>query len=94
MMIGGDSGHQRPFYWPDGSLGLGGGWTAEIKRLIVPRTQEQPLRADAVLTKSQENFQESVLGRRKPLWSSSEYVLWGAPLEPTSLVGNCWSQLE
>lgn len=42
-MIGGDFGHQRPFYWPDGSLGLGSGWTAEIKRLIVPRTQEQPL---------------------------------------------------
>lgn len=47
-------------------LGMGSGRSAEIKffglqRLLVPRTD----RTETVLTKSLENFEELVLGRRQ-----------------------------
>lgn len=57
-------------------------------------TQEQPLRADAVLTKSQENFEESVLGRRQPLWSFQSTYLWGALLSPLPLLETAGASLS
>lgn len=67
MVIGELWTSQGSFYWADGSLGMDNSWSTEIKlfilqRLFVPRTgRTEPL------SKSKENFQELVLGRRKTL---------------------------